>query len=1050
MKMLGVHLFLVFWLFPTIAWSSTRIIQVPELCKEMVNFLAEDSSASLPAFEDAFNLMKKKNPRIGFIDPRDKSRVKDTFEFLFKNANHFDEAGDLVKDNKGKDLLSNKNGVAEACASLLKADVVARLIKSEPEVIHLGKMISSSETNLDPAFNSKAVNKCFTYYDAQSCVKALAMSHVIPQEFEEVVSMVSAQVKKPEAAANYDQNECACVLDQFEKAERNKSAAQDAIHDEDKKLIDLAYRSVGLRIVNDYAALVEDLQYYPAIEKKALDHFENKSADISEKLCTSPEGFKKAVQLECSKSGMNQGSMDRLSALMATMKPTSKKDSFDETLKSVNQEIFSFKFKNENGEFVDYTRADYDVIRAGIVGKENTLQYANKLVTAFLGNSTLTDAMNKLMEKGKDPSAALIEVMNSSEHIKDVTKLLKAQKKEHIDLKDQTFSALYELKTQDDIKSRESFNSSLVTLFKDAVVLNPSFKRIMSDRNLFSKVSKKFDPHYGKNWKNGLIGVMKNRPDVLMGHYSEKCDLIHKQVAEVVCTSPEKVLDKINPESLGKMSKVDRAYLKEKNVDQEIVDAAICSKYNKFQERDKKSAFFDNSIFNTNKYLISDYADRQYAKDSAYKNGFSKSINLFKPGTSDTLRNAVAFASSSNNTMKEFESKTFADQIHGNSYKTAISHKLTDHPQTTASAAPVQKSDIIFESSVSKEMTSPSNFDTPRVSHNTIPSVSSSVSQSVNEPVKSADQEFFDNREKLSKEVSKFSSKESFKDHINSLSEKDAEEMLRLRDQAQKDGETIAQLRLEQERTKTENLKREYEQLKAKFDSLEKGYSISNVPSKNHNVTSGGSSTSYESIHPQFENAGLRAPASVSGTTTGGRSSGGFSSSSSPLASASVSDMGSGSAQAAGSNASVNVSASVAIINSGNSSDGVRGLALTVTQSVSGDGKIIVAEDPNRVLINYLTKNEPSIKQLEDLKVAGLVLTEEDVLNDGQKVQVKKTIKFKDLSAEAKSFVEKKLAQVQMLEAKRNYSRQLLMMNLLGTVGKDSRLNVKKTGSLNF
>ena len=845
----------------------------------------------------------------------------------------------------------------------------------------------------------------------------------------------------------YDPKDCLCHHGKLVEAGKSTEKLGPDIDQEVQKIQDLIVEESARKFLNNYTAVSEDMNYIASAEAKIFNYHAGTKISENERLCQDPAGFLKEVNDLCTKNGTTNGSAERMSRIMSVADPKLKGLPFDQALMAMNDDIGFLELPKsavKPGQPTRLKRSEYDKGRFAIGNNDlyPSLKFANGLLTELIKKSELEEPILEKISKGQEPFSAILDFMTDPKNNKAMDKVLKSMSENfktfrHGDL----FERMLTLKDKQlkDGKGRTNpFKVELSNLFREAFQVSPKMKNLMMDGQLFTSMSKKFWIGKGSHVSGGLLQVINDDKVQYMKAMASRCTKVQKEFAQNVCAKPDEVIKGASTDDVLSLLQRKRY---DKSEDQDVVNMALC-KFSK--EQPNKDSIFSNFLYrNSNPHLRSDYLPRKLNpdnKDSAY---YKLAVKLLDDKAARDLARMVNSSASEGSSIAKFQSSSTNDanqlftskQVRSESAPTSA---VANNPASTeTAAAPSRDVASVGASDIAKTISAPAAISN---SSGYVPATSTAPIAS---PEEGKSSENIENvtRDRLAKELGGSENKNRVKDHISSVNEKDAEEIFRLRDQAMKDRQTISELRLQQERDKTEALRGEYEQLKARFDNLEKSGPATAAAAPN--ITSAGTGTSTTGGVPHFETATLAAPIAAAGST-GGRASG-IASQSSMGGSASLGDSNSGSSNAAGAGSSVTTTATAS---SGGSDS--RGLALTVTQSVGVDGKVSSVEDPNKALINYLTKNEPTEKQLQELKTSGLVLTEEDISKDGQKVKTKKMIKFHELSPEAKSLVEKKLAQVKLQEVKRNYSRQALILELFTASTKKSNLNVKKSGSLNF
>lgn len=1028
--------------------DKVRVDLAPKVCLLMVDFISGDSNQNTPfeSFMAKYSGLISDGTLYPIADkknniPGDEAKIRELYKLLMLDLGNDPVANcmtklnglDKTKPNYALDLFT-RDRTNDAGPAASGSTMVSNVNLSHKEKERVGGTCAGNLniTCKDDEYSSSALDREFTgWLDFAQSKKSVQVSDVA-----------------------YDEADCTCHHDNLVLKGKSTEKMGPEIDLEIQRIKDIVVQESAKKFVNSYSALNEDLRYYPAAATELLQYKGGEHIPEQEKLCQDPSGFQKAVDELCAKNGMTAGSAERMSHILSALDPKLKNLKFSDALAALNDDIGVLelpKSAQKDGVGKKLYRSDYDRARKvfGEDRKEPEIIFANRMITEMLGESSIQKNLKQRFKDEQEPIFALIDIMSDPANDKFMDRMLKTMNSDFAPYKLTIFDQLIKLKEEQKThrKSKtadtnDAFRTAVGNMFFKGMNMNPGFKNLLMDRQLFTDISKKFSPSNYGDTRRGLFGIMTNDKAVLMKRMAERCGKLKEELAQNVCTKPEDILRNVRTSEVVGLIK-DGAYALSSNED--AVNMAMCS-FSK-NKPDKKSVFSQTQFDNINK---ADYTNRKL-NPVAQDNPFFKVAVMFQDKKkAEQVSQMVSYGVNENNSSGKYKASANHDADQMVSFKSLP--KVDANSVASNSAANTHTVVPEALSNASRDIASTKEFEVPKtVAPASIPSSSAafipaaSIAPTAQEEAKIAENLERVSRERLAKELSDSDNKHRVKEHISSVNEKDAEEIFRLRDQAIKDRQTISELRLQQERDKTEALRSEYEQLKTRFDNLEKT-NAAPVVAKAPSVTTGGTGSSEGNL-PRFETATLSAP--VANGSTGGRSSGLNSpaSSSASAGAATLSDSNSGSSNATGANSSS--STTVSTTGGGTGSD-ARGLALTVTQSVGSDGKGHAAEDPNKALISYLTKNEPTASQLQELKTSGLVLTEEDVNVDGQKVQKKKMIKFNELSPEAKSLVEQKLAHIKLQEVKRNYSRQALILELFSASMKKSNLNVKKSGSLNF
>lgn len=813
----------------------------------------------------------------------------------------------------------------------------------------------------------------------------------IPGGFRDYMFYIESKMGKE--VARYSPEDCDCVKKDILKKNKNVPFPENEILAERDKLDKLIQRATGKKLINEYAALSEDLQYYATASEWVMKEGQATKVDAA-RLCQDPAGFEKAVQTLCAKNGTSHGSAERLSSLLGTFDNSLSKKPFHEGLQSLVKDISTFTFDSRDvtkGSPDIFTRVQYDKARQGISKKEPQLQVANDIITIMLLDE---GGMKKILldeiATGKSPMHGAMGILGNAEHARYI--LSKLEQKYADDNK-----AFKDLKSEIGTKK---FDKDVDTIFHRALNLHPGFKNLLNDADLFKKTAQMLDSK--DSTASDVLTVMNRDKRIFNAHMEARCKSVQEHFAEAVCTKPEDIRLRIGPQEILHISQTDLAY---SPGSQDAKELALCRMSSNIVS--KNSVYSNLSMVALNPYATSDYLDRKLHPDKQ-NNGLAK--------MAIKAANDKKFAAKLGEAV---DSSDYARVGTGSSKSSGVNELLlgknnsNHHVENMTSQLPAESSPVHKASSIAQPGFEQSNksFAQSVIPRPAIaaPSVAAQAISEANSEEKKHETISKPSYERLAKELASSENKAKVSSHLNNINEADAQEILRLRDQALKDQQTISDFRLREEQRKAEDLKKDYEQLKSRFDEHEKPVdrSISSV--------SEAAGRSADKSIPRFETATLSAPQSGMQNTTGSRSGEGASSS---VGSGTIQDLSSGNtSSAAGAKAS-------------SAQKEMNDARLSMNLVVIASSSDRASDDPNKVLINFLTKNEPTVTQLQELKTSGLLYTEEDVTVEGKKVHTKKLIKFSELSAEAKILIERKLATIEIQEVKRNYSRQALMLEL--------------------
>ena len=977
-----------------------------DLCQSMVGFINAKIENGESALYDDFYPIYGKSSRV--TDREEALKMEEKSEAIFgvllgmKTLNNGPDA--MLKscyEALGYDRFEKKQNMMKAAGLVTSKDNMSAQIYGQLPMVQATTAAAEQMFKNEVYMNDCQPNKILKPKEVSECAIVSPMLS-IPKGFREF--MIFEENQYANRTLRYSPDGCKCLTKRFIEAKKDIKLIGVNADFEEARLDQVIQKATGTKLINEYAALSEDLQYYAATNAWVMQ--EGTATKVEKKrLCQDSSDFQNAINKLCKENGTSEGSEQRLATLMGSFDSKLSKLPFDEGLKSLVKDIGTYTFDSRQvtkGASNIFTRTEYDKVRQALSKDEPQLYVANDLVTMMLmDEGGMKQILLNNIEDGKSPLHGVMNILTGPNPEYANFLLSKLGQKYS-----QSNEAFKQLKSE---IGTSGFNDKVELMFKVALNLHPGFKNLMNNPELFKKTAGLID--VTSRTEVDLLSVMNNDKKVFNAHMETRCEEVQQHFAEAVCLKKEEIRKRIGPREVLALAEREKGY---SFVSQDGKDLALCRMASNFGN--SKSFFTNLSMATLNPYETSDYIDRKLnpqaqqngmakmaqiaASDKKFATKLSEAANRYdyaRVGTGDYKSSPVAqlLAGKNNKNPEELTSSVVPDS--------SATHR-------SGSVAPSVLNDVNKSFSQAQPTIAPQN-----------------VSQATVSDVKNDDKKHETNSnasyERLSKELASSEDKAKVSSHLKDINEADAQEILRLRDQVLKDQQTISDLRVEEERKKAEILKSDYEQLKSRFDNFERP---TDRIAHTQNLSNGKIS---ENSVPQFEAASLAAPgAGPVGSRIGTGSS--FSANPGTLQELSGTD-----SQAAGGSKDTSSQKEM--------TDPSVGMNLIVVAS-KGSENNHSTEDPNQALINYLNKNDASVSQLQELKESGLLYTEEDLSIEGKKIHKKKLIKFNELSAEAKVLIERKLASIKVQEVKRNYSRQALMLELFTISLKKGQLSVKQ------
>jgi hypothetical protein len=807
----------------------------------------------------------------------------------------------------------------------------------------------------------------------------------------------------------YSSSECNCLADSISKREISKTKLISQSRKEYARIDNIIFEAAGKKFLNDFAAFYEDVRYYD--EGRAWVLGKNENGVDSSILCSEPKDFQNAIKKECP----DVSEIDREARTSSLL-------SLYENKFDARSSKFPNSFKNLLQDFespdksVIYSRKKLDEVRFGMNKAQADVLMANQMVTSLLKNKGLSQKLNESIANGKSPHEA---VMLTLSHANKTDPLFLKKI-----LKENSSPLLAELiENLNGSVGYPAFDIQNKVIFERALKLNPGFKSLLLDPSSFNKISKEIasDDFMNHAEKQG----------VLKSQFKERCQGIQKKLAEAVCTNPADLISKVSRKDLVSL-------LNEKDMIGDVlhdgIDMAICSANNNKVASDSA---FAGLVFDTeNRINWSDYHDIKNNKLENQNNIYSRAAR--KPEDPSLVKIAQTYdyqrVSSSVSTSSSKTSSSAYGQLDAFSMM-----KMTDVESLKKSSLPESASvENIKSANVSEESNQAptaveaalgkvsSNFQASAVANkaastdNGMTAVPFQSTKFATEQSSKA-QEMKPSQSELVKELSS-AEPDKVKKLVSNISDSDAKELLKLREQARSDKNVISALNLEAEKARMTDLKSEYEELEKKLETLKK--EKSSLSDRTQMVgESSGVSNKYVSAPSFQENSNVAYEPRATGGGQDGLNSG-FEDMSSQAKSANMRNV-------------ATFSASAAPVRDVESKGDNKLMVISSQKSGSG------SDDPSGELINYLAKNETDSEALRSLKESGLLYKVE--VNENGKKEVKtKLIKYNELTPEAKLLVDRRLSILEITESqtltelekkvllsKRAYSIQALRLELL-------------------
>lgn len=817
--------------------------------------------------------------------------------------------------------------------------------------------------------------------------------------------------KNPEIS-RFSDEDCHCLQKEVDSSPDKQRIIQEASAQKEK-LTELIRDNASKKFLNDYAATLEDVNFYlntnaGVFEKRRWKRklLGTKASYNEEIQCNDAEEFEKKIKNRCKDEGVSEAKInERISRTMSSFGMVGSGKSFAENLKTLEEDVTTLTLDEKilgKGKPNKFDRDEYDAVRYGLIKKKPHVKFIDDLVSGILKDPLLRGRLRDQIGEDKPPHLALLSVLGNGFNAEAINQVLRRSREK--------FPGI--ITDANDKKFGESMEKTL----HFALSLHPGLKNFLTDFKLFNEVSGKMLEK--ENSFKSVLDVVEGEKKLLNDHFIKRCENLQVQLAEVVCTKDEELIPKIGRKNIASM-----LYHENDGVNPKSKDIAICSIETAINPN---LGFQGVPLEKNDPYTYSDYLDRKLNPISKQRNGFSKTMYKIAIEKDAEFTNYVAKVAQdySHERTTAFTKMYSNNQLsltkgHGGRAPDVLDAELADltlpsdnlssvknaPAQFQASGAPVDFSSSQIGSAqqiarVSDAM-NPVNRSTPQI----IPSTDGPTESVAKETLKDV--------------LSSYGDKKKIEKYMSNIQDEDAQELLRIREEVLRNQNKIAEMNSEYERARTRELEEKYNSLQKKYDNAVKGQGHESDQESYHNEHYGASSGGFATgksfggdhrIHPveNYQEPGFNDGTSLAPAPTQGRN----------LASLT----------ALGGDKVIEARIKEALILS--------------STSDNGQGASTGQNDPSQELITYLNQTEPDILTLQGLKREGIIYKYK-VMEDGVFKEKIVKIDYLSLTPEAKKLIEKKIAEKnqgdmiavaelerQMILAKREHSIQALKLLL--------------------
>lgn len=677
---------------------------------------------------------------------------------------------------------------------------------------------------------------------------------------------------------------------------------------EKKRVNDLIFNAAGKKIINAFAANLEDINFYKTNNVQAIGGDQS----ANELQCTDIADFKKVIMEECNKNQIrNDIIQGRTESLLGAFGDFKNVTTIEGKFKQLQEEVLNAQLdpsKLVPGGPKSYSRREYDKSRFGIYQKREEVKFMSELTDAVMDDQELSKIIETELDEGKRPGHAIFKLVSDESNEKVKTLLSRIVRKHRGEGFYKNLDVVLKTENQDDL------HNFMISTYDLAADMHPGLKAIFRSPELFRRTHSQMEKN---NNGHDLIAELDRDPQLLKTFFQRRCDGMKAQFAEALCYREENLTDLANKEDLNKLLSVTG------QISPVMKDAILC----RMPDNNKDSnSIFTKLAFNIgDKLMMADYFKRKVNVNGGPASRFDRFAMAATGGGSDSryLSEMSDFRSDLRKPSTEYAA---FDQI-------AAERKIENIKESTA-VQPMEK--IIDQPQVSQGFTN--NY-----------AASSAIAASTDKEINTTSKDHKDPKTMLRDFLADEENRSDVERHLSNVSSKDQEELARLKEEIAADKEKILALLQESERLKLRGYEERVNQAEAKLTQPQvqnkAGPIRKNIDNDEETFSTSGNIAS--SVQGP-------APKDVSGN------------SSTSSTSSSTGSNGRGSSGAQRSLASLNSSLSTATNGlSSTSSDGSSERAEIIIQS-SG------TQDLSKEVISYVQKTEPDVEILKKLKNAGM------------------------------------------------------------------------------
>jgi hypothetical protein len=797
-----------------------------------------------------------------------------------------------------------------------------------------------------------------TSHEMQSCQEkdlslfacTLNSSIVIPDltaimKFPGVIPSMGVSTATP---AEYTKSKCDCFEKSVTKTIGNdkKVKFEAGIEAEKKRINEMIFNAAGKKIINAFAANLEDVNFYKTNNVDALGG--DKSANDFQ--CNNIPEYKQVIMEACNRNGISADVIkSRSDQLLGAFGDFKDESTIEGKFRRLQTEVLNANLdpsKIQEGGPKSYSRQEYDKVRFGISQKRDEVKFMSELTDEIMDDPDLSKIINEGLEEGKRPGHAIFKLV-SDETNEKVKKILQRIANNH-----KKVGFYNNLNVALKTSTTEDLRTLIMDTYDVATDMHPGLKAIFRNTELFKGIRAKME---NKNHSShNLLAQLDREPELLKTFFKKRCEGLKAQFSEAICVPTDNLVNLANKEDLNKLLSTVKD-----QINPVFKDAILCRMPD---NKESKSIFTKISFSMGDKLGMADYFKRKVNDGTGPSSRFERFALQYgvKGAANDFLSDMASYGDDQRRPSAEFAAmdKSFLKENNESSTQTTSS-QIAERPEVPQVIAPT------FSNNYAAPTSTPTVEPIPTQTH----------------------KDTRDTKAMLRDFLADEENKADVEKHLSNLSSKDQEELLRLKEQVAADKEKILTLLQESEKLKLRNLEQKVKDVEAAS------------PRARASVNKIGNARNEDRIDDETDEYSDQSDSSNAQANTARETISGTQGSSS--SSSSSSSNGRSSSGAERSLASLNMSLQTGQGNTtGTAAASEKGEIIIQSSGT---------EDVSKEVISYVQTMEPDVEVLKQLKASGMTFKYK-VIENGVAVEKEIKVNYGSLSKEARQFLDQKIA----------------------------------------